>query len=79
MREVFPTLKNFRIIECLNEESVKGQKTTKDAIRTSGGSVNVSLTAGLLNAVKGAHAKKVRDDLENEKEESRGEKSIGGS
>ena len=25
------------------------------------------MTAGLLNAVKGAHAKKVRDDLENEK------------
>ena len=66
-------LSNHR--ECLNEESVKGQKTTKDAIRTSGGSVNVSLTAGLLNAVKGAHAKKVRDDLENEKKRAEEKKA----
>ena len=61
--------------ELLGEESVKGQKTTKDAIRTSGGTCNVSLTAGFLNAVKGAHAKKVRDDLENEKKKAEEKKT----
>ena len=33
------------------------------------------MTAGLLNAVKGAHAKKVRDDLENEKKRAKEKKA----
>ena len=55
--------------EALCEESVKGQKFTKDATRACGGSHKVPLTAGLLNSVKGAHAKMMRDNQENARRE----------
>ena len=50
--------------ESLSHESVKGQKTVKEAISVYGGVENVPISANLLNSVKSAALSKKREDRE---------------
>ena len=53
----------------LNDTSVKGQKTVKEAIQAFGGAHNVPITANLLNSIKCAAMDKKKEDREAKRKE----------